>query len=352
MTDDINPMPIDSPARFGPDAVRAALKVAVRAPSIHNTQPWRWRLNDDGLLLLADRTRQLTVADPDSHSLLISCGAALHLTELALRAAGWQLETTYLPDSTDPDILARIRPVGHITVTEQFFTETGAALDRRSDRRPFADKQVADADRERLREVSNDFAFVDFPNSQDRYVELAVAVSWADRAERNDEAYLAEMRRWLRDPDVHTLVDGVPVAAFPHVPSDTPRHTDIPLRDFEIGVTGQQLIQRDVDEHPLIAIIFTRSDGPHSYLHSGVTMMRLMIRAHLLGLSTCALSQAVDFAAFRARLQAHMGWVGYPQMMLRIGYPSAPLSELPLTPRRQPATVLDVATRADHCHHP
>jgi hypothetical protein len=37
-----------------------------------------------------------------------------------------------------------------------------------------------------------------------------------------------------------------------------------------------------------------------------------------------------------------MGWVGYPQMMLRIGYPAGPSEELARTPRREPATVLDV----------
>src|SRR4051794_22333866 len=68
--------------------VEAALALAVRAPSIHNTQPWRWRLSGGALELIADRSRQLTVADPDGHSLLVSCGAALHLTEIALRAAG------------------------------------------------------------------------------------------------------------------------------------------------------------------------------------------------------------------------------------------------------------------------
>ena len=77
--------------------VEQALAVAVRAPSIHNTQPWAWQLGPDALVLRADRTRQLAVADPDGHSLLVSCGAALHLTELALRARGWQLETTLLP---------------------------------------------------------------------------------------------------------------------------------------------------------------------------------------------------------------------------------------------------------------
>jgi nitroreductase len=335
----------DSP-HFDIPTVQAALEVAVRAPSIHNTQPWRWRLEEDGLVLLADRERQLSVADPDGHSLLISCGAALQLSELALRAAGWRLESSYLPDPADPDLLARIRPVARADADEQLQleAEVEAARRRRCDRRPFAEGEVAAQDRERLRMVGSDSStYVDFPDTPERHVELAVAVSWADRAERNDEAYLAEMSRWLRDPDVHTLADGVPVDAIPHVPVGVPRHTDIPLRDFEVGVGGRQLIEHDVDEHPLIAVVFTEDDRALDHLLAGMSMMRLMVQADLLGLSSCPLSQAVDFAAFRVRLQAQMGWIGCPQMILRFGLPTTPITDLPLAPRRPVAAVLDLA---------
>jgi hypothetical protein len=134
------------------------------------------------------------------------------------------------------------------------------------------------------------------------------------------------------------------VEAIPHVPDDQPRHTDVPLRDFEVGVTGRQLIARDVDEQPLIAVIFTDSDIAAAHLRSGRAMMRLMIEAQLRGLSTCVLSQAVDFAAFRTRVQGLMGWVGFPQIMLRVGYPGGPFADLVRTPRREPAAVLQVAS--------
>jgi hypothetical protein len=67
-----------------------------------------------------------------------------------------------------------------------------------------------------------------------------------------------------------------------------------------------------------------------------------MIEAELRGLSTCPLSQAVDFAEFRSRVQRVMGWVGYPQMMLRVGYPRSPTSDVAPTPRRDVSAVLDV----------
>src|SRR3954469_19724852 len=80
------------------DDVRSAVGLATRAPSIHNTQPWRWRLDGDVLELRADRARQLRQLDPDGRSLLISCGGALYLAELGLAARGWAVEVSRLPD--------------------------------------------------------------------------------------------------------------------------------------------------------------------------------------------------------------------------------------------------------------
>lgn len=324
--------------------VDAVLDVAVRAPSIHNTQPWAWRLDSEGLALLADRTRQLAIADPDGHSLLISCGAALHLTELALRAKGWQVSTRLLPDPPDPDVLAVFDVTGHGKPDERSVEQVDAALARRSDRRPFAQHEVSTEVIEVLRSAGSDAAArVDFPTGTDERINLAVAVSWADRVERDDQAYRDEMNQWIRDPDVHAVVDGVPLQAIPHVPVGSPRHTDVPLRDFEVGMTGQQLITQDVDEQPLIAVVFTDSDTAADHLRSGQALMRLLIEAQLQGLATCVLSQAVDFAAFRTRVQGLMGWVGFPQIMVRVGYPGAPLADLMRTPRRDRDAVLHVA---------
>lgn len=326
-----------------PSTAQAALTVAVRAPSIHNTQPWAWQLRPDALVLRADRSRQLAVADPDGHSLLVSCGAALHLTSLALRAQGLTIETTLFPDPADEDVLALFRATGTAPPDEDAVTATEAALRRRSDRRPFAARPVPDELVEELqRAASGDGVHVHVPTRADERIDLAVAVSWADRVERDDEAYKAEMNRWLRDPEVHAMADGVPLAAIPHVEPDSPRHADVPLRDFEVGVTGKLLIDRDVDEKPLIAVLLTDQDNATDQLLAGVAMMRFMIAAERRGLATCPLSQAVDFAAFRSRVQRAMGWVGAPEMMLRVGYPVTPTSELARTPRRGPEAVLTV----------
>ncbi|HEY0167267.1 MAG TPA: hypothetical protein VGB75_09505 [Jatrophihabitans sp.] len=318
------------------------IATANRAPSIHNTQPWLWQLHSDHLSLRADRSRQLQVADPDGHSLLISCGAALVLTELGLRALGWQIETSRLPDPSDPDLIAEFRAVGQRQISARDLESLAAAERRHSDRRPFDRHEVSPEIIEELRAVSSGGGVhADFPARQEQLVNLAVAISSADRSEIEDSEYVAERDRWVRDSDAHP--DGVPASAIPHVPASHPRHTDVPLRDFETGVSGRLLIERDVDERPAIAVLLTQSDSPLEHLRAGESMMWLMLQAELRGLVTCPLSQAVDLVAFRSRLKILMGWQGVPQMMLRIGYPPAHAAQAPRTPRRPVVDVLDVA---------
>ena len=341
------PGPTAGPAgdRLDRAAAEAVVDVAVRAPSIHNTQPWRWVFDGSALSLLADRSRQLPVADPSGHSLLISCGAAALLTELSLRAAGWRVDSALFPDPDDRDVLARFRAVGREEPAEALQAQVEAALRRRSDRRPFSSEDVSEEEMEKLRDATRaDGVYVDFPTQPDQRIDLAVAVSWADREERRDQAYIEEMNQWLRDPDVQATSDGIPLDTVPHVSDDHPRHTDVPVRDFEVGVSGRQLIERDIDERPLIGVVFTDSDMPVDQLRSGGGMMRLMIEAELLGLASCPLSQAVDLTAFRGRLQGLMGWTGYPQMMLRIGHPAETAQTTPRTPRRATSDVLQVLT--------
>jgi len=84
------------------------LEHALRAPSVHNTQPWRWRLGGDVIDLFADVGRQLPVTDPDGRDLTISCGVALHHLVVALGHAGHDAYVKRMPDPQDNTHLATI----------------------------------------------------------------------------------------------------------------------------------------------------------------------------------------------------------------------------------------------------
>src|SRR5688572_10345825 len=98
-------------------ALIGAVTIGGHAPSIHNTQPWRWRIDGSTLELFAAPERQLGVTDPAGRLSTISCGAALHHVVVAMSAAGWSVDVVRLPDPEHPGLLARLSVTGRTDVS-------------------------------------------------------------------------------------------------------------------------------------------------------------------------------------------------------------------------------------------
>jgi nitroreductase len=84
------------------------LRLAVLAPSIHNTQPWKFSVDRGRIGIFADRTRWLAAADPDQRDLHMSLGCLLENLLVAARHYGYQPEVTYAPRATTPDFVALV----------------------------------------------------------------------------------------------------------------------------------------------------------------------------------------------------------------------------------------------------
>jgi nitroreductase len=317
--------------------VERAVAFGVRAPSIHNTQPWRWVYRPGALELYADRSRQLPALDPDGRSMVLSCGAALELARLGFAAAGWQTEVDRLPDPGRPDLLARIRTAGRAPVDGPVVERAEAAERRHSERRPFRSEPVPDElVRSLLAVVTDAGVYAYAVERADEKIDLAVVFSWADGVELSDPAYRAELAHWTR---AGTAPDGVPAAAVPHVSVGSPRHADVSLRDFEAGITGGQQLTETIDERPVYLVVFTTGDDRAARLRAGEAYARISVEAERLGLGSSAMTQAVDLPAVRERFRTLMNWPDHPQMVLRVGYPE-PGPTPPPTGRRALTAVL------------
>ena len=131
-------------AELPEQAVAGLLAAAVAAPSMHNTQPWRFRVRHDPQVieLYADPARTLKYGDPRGRAVHIACGAALFNLRLAAAVAGRQPVVTLLPDPGQPLLVATVRLAGPCRA-QPAERELYAAIARRhTNRRPFSGRRV------------------------------------------------------------------------------------------------------------------------------------------------------------------------------------------------------------------
>jgi nitroreductase len=302
------------------------VEAATRAPSIHNTQPWRFTASADQLDVFFDRARALPVLDPTHRQQVISCGIAVEFAVVALAAAGVLSEVELLTDDADPDHLATVRIIGAIVPTDEDRELEAAIEQRHTTRDPFQARQVPTELLDRLQAEAAAFgAWFKPVTRSDEEVATVFLIDRAEEMEQGDPAYLAELERWVRtDP---AAVDGVPVAAVPAGdPHDRPSNWSI--RDFVVG-TREPAAHHPVDagapppevERPTVVLVGTDGDDRYCWLQAGRALGRVLLVATAAGAAASPLTQALDWPATRTRMQNRLSLVGHPQMLLRMGYP-------------------------------
>jgi hypothetical protein len=310
--------------RPGPATLRRIVELACRAPSIHNTQPWLWRVTGSRLDLYADPARQLVVADRDGRNLTISCGAALHHAQVAASALGLQAYVRRMPVAGNPRHLASLeltprRRPPHAEADLR-------ALDRRStDRRRFTAWPMSD---ERLvvlaGSVSTWAVHVTPITDLATRVRLELLVSRAMAHQDADPQLTAEQQRWID----HSPVDGIPSAS---VHSGCCRR----LRPSRYDHPDPAEPEVPVQSTDGVLLLSTDADDPAAWLRTGETLSALWLRATTEALSVVPLSQVVEVAETRAVLHHDLlGGRVVPQTLLRIGWQQIGRSDLPRTPRR------------------
>jgi nitroreductase len=326
------------------------VRAAVAAPSMHNTQPWRFRIQDAGgaIELHADPARMLPLGDPDGRAAHIACGAALLNVRVAAAVSGLRLDIRLLPDPGRPLLLAEMRLAGrhHPTRWER---ELHAAIWRRqTNREPFSNRPVPPGIRAELAEAAclegATLAFLD-RDEAGRVLGLAAE---SERDLLADPAYRAELARWAggqRDRD------GIPGSALgPRSPSGRN-----PVRDFNPERRQAPTRYAWFEEHPQLAVLSAGPGGPMAWLAAGQALQRVWLTATCRGISVCPLTQPLETAeAWLVRDPRSAA--GSPQMILRIGYglplppgaPRLPVAEVVDRPHTQATRALDPRSAAGH----
>ena len=307
------------------------VSAAVSAPSIHNTQPWRYRLDPDTATIEvhAATERALHTTDPLGRALHVSVGAAVFNLRVAVAHFGWDPVLRLLPRPGDPRFLASVRLAGPGRGSERYGPGLYDAIWRRhSSRHPYTGRQVPAEILAVLQEAAQaEGARLALPGRAETNRVLHLTAE-AERRSASDPDRRGESRSWVREG----ASDGLPGRVLG--PQDATGR--LPVRDYSVLRPRDYQPAADFEQHPVIAVLSTPHDHCADWLRAGQALEHVLLAATAHGVQASLLYQAVEWPDLRWALRDVHDGVAEPQMLVRFGYGP----EGSASPRRPVADVL------------
>lgn len=296
-------------------ALRELVRCATLAPNSHNTQPWRFVAEGNGLRVLPDPARRTPVVDPDDHHLFASLGCAVETMVQAAPALGLRAE---------PEATADGGAVVHLAAAPvQPGAMSAAIARRRSTRAPFDPAPLAAADLARLAASGGEdprvgLVLVTEPARRAALAELVLA---GNSVQLRDAAFVAELASWIRFSHGEALArrDGLFAGSSGNPVLPAPLGRRLFPRVFTLAAETDRMA-RQLAGSAGFAVFAAARDDPAHWLAAGRAAQRLCLVATALGLSTAWVNQPVEVPALRPVLAA---WLGLgdrrPDLVLRFG---------------------------------
>jgi hypothetical protein len=305
-------------------AARFVVRAAILAPSIHNTQPWRFIERSDRLELWADRARLLAIADPVGREMLISCGAALFNARLAVRRLGFTPQVRLLPNPAYPDLLATVawgtrrvpRPYEELLYRTIPYRHTHRGRFLAIPVPPMLPTVLAGIAR-------YEGAGLRVVKDQAQCRQLAEHVQVAEAAELRDPRLLGELLAWTAPPG-SGRVDGLAMDTSPAEADGL----EFPSRDLAAGAPwgAERAASAREPAHRVapaavgtVAVLTTREDRRVDWLLAGQALQHVLLHAATLDVSAAFHTQPLELPYLRAAVRRDLG-CGHPQMVLRLGH--------------------------------
>ena len=301
----------------GATLARELVRYATLAPSSHNTQCWKFRVDDGGrsIAIVADATRRCPAVDPDDHHLFVSLGCAAENLVQAASACGLHGEA-HVDAARDTVTIA-------LTPTAAHRTPLFDAIPQRQSTRGLYDAKPLDNGTLRQLEAAGRSERVGLLLLTERaaLADVLDFVVQGNTSQVNDAAFVAELKSWIRFNEAEALRHGDGLfarsAGNPTLPSW--------LAPWVFGLVFTAKAENDKIARQLrssagVAVFAARAADKAHWVDVGRAFERFALQASALGVRTAHLNQPVEVAALRASFAKRLGLGDVrPDLVIRFG---------------------------------
>ena len=306
-----------------PSSIRAdylfMIEQAIRAPSGHNTQPWRFRLFSDHIDILPDFSRALPVVDPDHRELFVSLGCAAENLYIAAAHKGWVGKV-----STPSDGIIHVGLSRQEDIEAPHFEQIAR---RQTNRRCYNGSMISDNALALLKKIPVEpgIGIHLFRKGTQAIDDIAALVCEGNRRQMGNPAFKAELRQWMRYNRKHQdeTADGLSYAVFgaPNLPRF--------MAEFIISRSLDAAKQNRTDRRNIasashFALFTTRDSRLEHWVALGRTLQRFLLASTAAGIAHAYANQPNENPELAERMAQTLGIAGEcPTILIRLGYAKA-----------------------------
>lgn len=298
------------------DQIEFLLRYAVLAPSTHNSQPWSFRIEPEGVAVFADQSRALPVADSQQRELFMSLGAAIANLRVAAAHFGFQSTLAFSGRPAEEESSAFVSLTATSAPDKRLASLFGAIRHRRTNRQPFSTEPIEPDALAPILDCVDEFAdtfSVVFNQDQTRMADL---IAFADKSQMQDHRYRAELSHWTHS-QAEAANDGL-VAESIGFPRAVAGAAPFILRHVDLGPL-QAHQDHDLAASAACLIVVSAFNDRTSLIMAGEALELLLLTITRFGLQYSFLNAPVQISILRDRVATVTSASRPPQLILRLG---------------------------------
>ena len=299
---------------------RELVRYATLAASSHNTQCWKFKIEDPLISILPDWTRKCPAVDPDNHHLFVSLGCATENLIQAAQAFGKHGEVRFDPEVDD---IIKVTLAPSKVIESPLFD---AIPQRQCTRVEYDGRKLSNDDLRVLESAGRghgvDILLITEPAKVDRVLEYVVQ---GNTKQMNDRAFVDELEAWIRFgyDEVVTKGDGLFSASTGNPVA--PRWLGMKLFNlFFTPKNENDKYAKHIRSSAGIAVFTSEHNDKQHWVETGRCYERFALQATALGIKNAMLNQPVEVATLRPQFANYLG-IGdrRPDLIVRFGYGNA-----------------------------
>lgn len=297
------------------------IELAARAPSGHNSQPWKFKVTEDEIEVYPDYDYKLPVVDPSHRELYISLGCVSENICVAAPSFGYVANRSICTDTGgEYSIKVELKKVK--SVTEDSVVKT--IRERQSNRNEYSGEKIEEEEIDQLKsvELEENINIHFYEKYSKEFNTIENYILQGNEIQMNDAKFKDELISWIRFNETHVdkTNNGLSykVMGSPSMPKFIGKMI---VKSFLTPDKQNKSDKEKIKSSSHFVLLSSKGNTANEWISLGLSLERVLLKLTELGVANAYLNPPCEIESLSNELRSSLQ-IGneYPAIIMRIGY--------------------------------